>query len=117
MAPTTTLGPGRTATAAKPPQPPNRHRKRCLSASAADQAPAFPVPDLRARRPHLPRPLGAAAAALHELPARPRLRTRRDADGAQRGARRRSPARDLERLLPLLLRLGRIGASRPRRAD
>src|SRR6185437_14136769 len=75
------------------------------------------VRDLRARRRGLADSRGAAAAALHELPPRARLRPRRDPDGADGGARGAAAARDLERLFPLLLRLDRSGSPGARRAD
>src|SRR4051812_13213800 len=86
-------------------------------ARAADQAPRLAVPDLRAGRPHLAGSLGPAAAALHELPARPRLRPRRDTDGADCGARGDPEDGDLERLLPLLLRFARMGVPRAGRPN
>src|SRR5262249_5082067 len=94
-------------------RPPDRHLLSPLSrARAADQAPRFAVPDLRVRRPDLALPLRPAAAALHELPDRARLRPRRDTDRPDGSARRAAEARHLERLLPLLLRYERFGPPR-----
>ena len=60
-------------------------------------------------------PRGAPAAALHELPHAERLRQGRDARRADARARHRAPRGDLERVLPLLLRLAGPGRPRSRR--
>ena len=70
---------------------------------------------LRPRRARLPDPRRPPPAALHALPRPGGLRQDRDGRRAHDRARDRPAARDLERVLPLLLRLEGRGAADARR--
>src|SRR5436190_546063 len=72
---------------------------------------------LRRRRADLADPRRPPPAALHQLPRPDRLREDRDGRRLHDRARDRPPHGDLERLLPLLLRLAGRGAPHPRRPD
>src|SRR2546425_10199188 len=73
----------------------------------ANQRAAAPLGDLRAGFDRRPDRRRTAAAAVHALPVPERLRTDRDARRALGRADGPRRAGDEERLLPLLLRLGR----------
>ena len=74
------------------------------------------VGDLRPRRPRIPHPRRPPPAALHELPVHRRLRQDRDAGRGHRRPDDPPPARDHERVLPLLLRRAQRRRTDPRRA-
>src|SRR5437763_17158660 len=80
-----------------------------------DEAPRAALRDLRPRRNRVADPRRPPTPALHALPRHARLREDRDRRRADDGARDRPAARHLERVLPLLLRLERPGATNARR--
>ena len=99
-------------------RPPARPLRSPLDdgAGRADEAARPALGDLRARRDRLARDRRLPAAALHALPRAGRLRRGRPGRRPLGGARDDPARRDLERVLPLLLRLDGRGAAAARRS-